>query len=128
MLQQHLRELSKHYPLWIDNAYTFVVVENVPLPAGYNCKQPQVLVELPKDYPQSPPGVGNSRVYVPANLRYDFRILKDVHQNRGPWYSTPGFGPWASVCYQWIRWDPRRDDLIIFLEMVRANLWHPPAQ
>jgi len=127
MLADHLKRLSRDYPLWIDDDYRFVVVEQVKLPAGYNARVTQLLIQLPPDYPVSPPGVGDSRVYVVSHLRFHGRRLQDVHDSMPPSFETPGFGPWAWFCFEWIRWDPHRDNLIRFVEMIKANLTNHPT-
>ena len=124
---QSLDELSHFFPLWVDDAYRFVIVQKVKLPTGYNQQKTSILVELPADYPSSPPGIGKYRIYVSPTLRFYGRRLKDVHEGTTPIYLTPGFGPWAWFCYQTINWDPLEDDLIVLLEMIRADLTDPPT-
>ena len=99
----------------------------VKLPPGYNLAVTSVLVEIPSDYPLSPPGIGGNRVYVSPWLRFRSRTIRDVHPDRTPSYLTPGSGPWAWWCYQEIRWYPVRDNLIRFMEMFRADLTNPPV-
>lgn len=124
-LERHLKLLSKQYPLWIDDDYRFVIVGRVRLPPGYNCREASLLIELPLDYPVTPPGVGGHRVYVYPQLRFRGRALHDLHPERTPGYLTPGFGPWAWWCYQRITWIPSRDDLIRLVEMIRADMFNP---
>ena len=127
MLDDHLKRLSRAYPLWLDDDYRFVIVEEIKLPPGYNCRATQLLIQLPPDYPVSPPGVGDNRVYVASGLRFRGRTLRDVHDSIPPSFETPGSGPWAWFCYEWIHWDPLRDSLIRFVEMIKANLTNPPT-
>jgi hypothetical protein len=87
-----------------------------------------LLIELPHDYPLSPPGLGDYRVFASPYLLFWSRMLQDLHPETTPCYATPGFGPWAWWCYQYIRWSPRRDDLVRFVEMVRADLTNPPTK
>ena len=127
-LEQDLRSLSRAFRLWIDDDYSFVVAGGVKLPPGYNMSYTNLLLELPADYPVSPPGVGDSAVYLPPTLRLHGRRLKDLHEFRSPEFDTPGFGEWAWWCYEYVDWSPVRDNLIKFVEMVRADLTHAKTQ
>ena len=121
-LERELSDLSRAFPLWIADDFAFVIVSKLRLPAEYNKSCTDLLIELPPDYPVCPPGLGNNRVYVDPNLRYRNRILQDLHPGNTARFATPGFGPWAWFCYERIEWWPDRDDLITFVEMVRADL------
>ena len=123
--ERHLRALSAAFPLWVGDDDEFVIVSGMKLPPGYNESSTNLLIDLPSDYPFSPPGVGDNRVYLPPTLRLRRRKLKDLHEDRTPGFSTPGFGPWAWFCYERVDWSPQRDDLITFVEMVRADLTNP---
>ena len=122
VLDQQLRELSLGYPLSISDDYDWIIASRFRLPPGFNLQHTTVLLEIPSDYPLSPPGIG-SRVYLPPSLRFGDKKLKDLHEG-----TTPGWGSWAWFCYEWIRWDPHRDDLVKFLEMIRADLTNPPTR
>lgn len=121
VLDEHLRYLSVAYAVSVTERDEWIQVNNFRLPPGYNAFTTEILVEVPVDYPLSPPGVG-ARVYVRPNLRFRGRKLRDVHPG-----TTPGWGDWAWLCYQWIRWDPHVDDLVSFMEMVRTDLTDPPT-
>ena len=127
MLEEHITRLSKLFPLWIGETPQIVVVGGIKLPPGYNRTLTQLLIEIPSDYPLSPPGIGTYRVFVYSNLKYRGLMLRDMHTNRQPDYKTPGFGPWAWWCYETIKWNPRRDNLTTFVGMVRADLTNPPT-
>jgi len=126
-LHQDLERLSYLFPLCIDDDYRFVIVRAVRLPPGYNCNETSLLIELPPDYPCSPPGIAGYRVFASPNLRFRGRPLADLHPHNYPGYATPGFGPWAWLCYQAIAWDLFTDNLVKFVEMVRADLTDPPT-
>ena len=128
MLEDHLKVLSMQFPLWVDDNSLFVIVGKLKLPPGYNHTLTQLLIELPDDYPLSPPGIGDCLVYVDPNLRFGMRELRDVHPSHRPTYQTPGFGPWAWWCYEMINWNPNRDNLTTFVAMVRADLTNPPTK
>ena len=119
ILEADVRDLSRAYRVELDDDYENLVVTNFHLPPGYNRSKVPVLLELPSDYPESPPGVGSSRVYVPRGLRFRGRTPEDYHENSGP------DGKWAWWCYSWIEWDPCRDNLVTFFELLRAHMTNP---
>jgi hypothetical protein len=116
-----LENLSQAFTIWIGDCNDFVVVADLRLPHGFNRPTTDLLIELPPGYPVAPPGVG-CHIYVHPNLRLHGRGLTDLHSRSTPSFATPGFGPWAWLCYERIEWCPERDDLIKFVEMVRADL------
>jgi hypothetical protein len=124
-LERDLRALSRGFRLWIDDDYAFVIIVDLVLPPGYGQSHTAMLLELPDDYPLSPLGVGESHVFLPPSLRFRGRRISDLHDWQTPSVDTPGFGPWAWFCYERVRWSPERDDLIRFVEMVRADLANP---
>ena len=128
ILYDHLARLSQHFRLALDDWYRFVIVQSVKLPPGFNRNTTDALIELEFDYPQTPPGMGNSRVFVDAGLRFRGWMLAEYREHFQPTYRTPGFGPWAWICYQRIHWNPLRDDLVTFVEMLRADLTNPPTK
>ncbi|OHB65849.1 MAG: hypothetical protein A2V70_16655 [Planctomycetes bacterium RBG_13_63_9] len=126
-MQDPLVELSRYFCLWVDDWDRFVIVREVTLPPGFNRRSTDVLIELPEDYPMSPPGVAGSRIYVNAGLTFHRRIPAEYRECSSPTYGTPGFGPWAWICYEHIHWNPVRDNLVRFVEMLRADLTQPPT-
>lgn len=121
-LQDHLSAAAIGYELAVSDDYQLLEIQDLMLPPGFNWGHTEVLIELPDDYPLSPPGIGKSHVYLLSGLRYRGRKLRDLHE-----HVTPGWGDWAWFCYQSIEWDPHRDDLVTFLEVVRADLTNPPT-
>jgi hypothetical protein len=111
--------LSVGYLLSVSSDFRWIIVRDFRLPPGFNYFCTDVLVEIPQDYPCSPPGVA-AHVYLSPKLRFKGQELQDLHEG-----TTPGWGDWAWFCYSKIDWDPNRDDLIKFMEMVRADLTNP---
>jgi ubiquitin-protein ligase len=127
LLEQHLTKLSKYYPLWLDDDYRFVIVQDVLLPPDFNYEYTDFLIEIPPDYPLSPPGIGNYRIYTHFDLHFRGRSLRDLHLGTTPKVAVQDPNQWAWFCYQQIDWNPLTDDLCVFLEMVRADLTDPPT-
>ena len=118
-LKKDLSDLSCVYPVAVDDEFEHIVIKDFNLPPGYNWDFIPVLLELPKDYPESPLGVGESHVFVPMGLRFQGRIPGDYHKKRGP------NEKWAWWCYEWIKWDPCKDNFITFFELLRAHMTDP---
>jgi hypothetical protein len=125
--ERDLLHLSLASPLWIDHENQFLIA-TINLPPGFNRSSTELLLQIPADYPLSPPGVGGNRIFVHPDLRFRGNKLADLHESRSPDFATPGHGPWAWLCYEEIRWDPERDDLVKFVEMVRADLTQPKVK
>lgn len=119
-LRKDLRELSYVYPVALDDDGDFLLVKNFNLPPGYNRDYISVLLKIPRDYPESPPGVGNAKVYVPEGLTFHGRTPDDYHEESGPTED------WAWWCYERIDWNPCKDNLITFFELFRAHVTDPP--
>ncbi len=115
-LLDDLEVLSIAYPLTLSEDFQWLIVHNFKLPPDYNYQSIDVLVELPKDYPCTPPGVA-TRIYLSKKLRFKNRMPKHLHEG-----TNPGWGDWAWFCYEKIDWNPVRDDLIKLMEMIRADL------
>lgn len=121
-LMRHLRALSRAYDVAFDDDLRWFIAHQFRLPPGFDRYETSVLVTLPRGYPVSPPGIGKSGVFLPSSLRFQAQQLRDLHES-----DPPDPGEWAWFCYEYIKWDPRRDNLITFLEMVRADLTDPPT-
>jgi hypothetical protein len=119
ILEDHIRALSYAYPTALDDYCRHILVKGYNLPPGYKFSSIPALLEIPADYPESPPGVGDSHLYVPRGLRYHGRKPKEYHEDRGP------SEDWAWWCYQHIDWDPCRDNLITFFELLRVHMTKP---
>ncbi len=121
ILSDDLRKLSYVYPVALDDDCESIIVKDFNLPRGYNYDSISVLLYLPQNYPESPPGVGEAEVYVPAKLRFRGKEPKDFHKGGGP-------TGWAWWCYESIDWDPCTDDFITFFELLRAHMTNPKTK
>jgi len=120
ILIKDICKLSESYRVELDDSLSYLIVRNFNLPPGYNCFTTNVLLEIPGDYPESPPGVGDSRVYLQKGLLFHSRRPQDYHEEDGE--------KWAWWCYSEINWDPCKDDLVTFFELLRAHLTNPPLK
>ena len=118
-LKHDLRMLSYVYPIAIDEDFMFILVDGFNTPPGYNFDIIQILLRLPGNYPESPPGLGDARVYVPSKLTFKGRVPEDFHEYSGP------TDKWAWWCYEKIDWDPCKDNLVTFFELLRAHMTNP---
>ena len=118
ILERHLQNLSYVYVLRVSDDFSFFILRSFGLPPGYNKSAIDIWTEIPADYPESPVGVGNSRVYVPLGLKFRGRTPADYHESTGP-------EGWAWWCYEQIDWDPCQDDFITFFEIMRAHMTNP---
>ena len=114
-----LEELAVVYPVELSEDNRWLLVHDFLLPPGYDRKHIDILMQIPPDYPISPPGVGD-RIYLPADLRFRGRELASFYRRQK---EMPG--NWAWFCYNQIQWDIHQDNLIGFLEMIRADLTNP---
>lgn len=118
ILRDQLRTLSYGYPIAVADDLEYCIVGKFLLPPGYNARETEVLIYLPRDYPLSPPGIDNAQVFVRPRLRFHGCRLKDVHENCTPDWTDD----FCWLCYRWIDWDPSHDNLVTFTEMLRADL------
>jgi hypothetical protein len=76
-----------------------------------------LLIDIPYDFPLSPPGIGCSHptraIHLPR-IYYNGTKMKDlydcVHE------------PWAWLCFQSMRWDPEQDNLLSLVALVEASV------
>ncbi len=120
-LLYHIDALSYACPVDVSEDGSHIKVHDVHLPTGYNLSRIPILIEIPPDYPLSPPGVGSHRIFVPSSLRYHGRKPGDLHE--GSNFRDDPY--WAWWCYENIKWDPNYDDLIVLIEMIRADMKNP---
>jgi len=124
-LERDLRNCRGRSRLQVDDDYAFVVVSGLKLPPGYNCSSTDATPRTACGLSNEPTGVGGSHVYLPPALRFHGRRLDDLHEDCQPTFCPPRARRWAcSVTNTWIG-RPHRDDLIKFVEMVRADLTKP---
>ena len=118
ILEKHLLDLSYVYLLEVEDDFKSFIVRDFPLPPGYNKTIIDIRSDIPPDYPESSLGVGDSYVYVPTGLKFHRKKLADYHEDVGP-------RGWAWWCYEEIDWDPCRDNLITFFEVMRTHMTNP---
>lgn len=123
VLEDDVRALSYAFDVALDDECRHLFVRNFNLPPGYNFSTIPILLEIPPDYPESPPGIGGSQLFLPRGLRYRGRRLRDFHEEVGP-LDDPN-RRWGWWCYEQIHWDPCQDNLISFFEVLRTDMTDP---
>lgn len=104
-LEKELALLGEKYPsVRHDGPNTWVIVEDLPLPNGYNRSATDVLILIPSGYPETPP----DNFYVPAGLRIAengqpdaFNANHREHEgepwDRYSWHEDDGWAPAADI-------------------------------
>lgn len=76
-----------------------------------------VLIDIPYDFPMSPPGVGFSHpsraIHLPR-IYYKGKLMSDFY--------TCKHDPWCWFCFQRIDWDPWHDNLLTLVALVEASI------
>ena len=76
-----------------------------------------VLIDIPYDFPLSPPGIGYSHptraIHLPR-ISYNGSPMKDLYEC--------AHDPWCWLCFQSMRWDLEQDDLLSLLALVEASV------
>lgn len=114
-VREDIKDLTYGYAVKVSEDY--LVISNFKLPEGYNKNEIEILLYPPKDYPISHPGVGSSNVYIPNDVLYHEKEISDFHPN-----VNPKWGNWAWLCFREIKWNPLKDNLLTFFELVRLHL------
>jgi hypothetical protein len=123
VLEEDVRALSYAYQVALDDDCRHLFLKDFNTPPGYNFSTIPVLLEIPFDFPESPPGVGGSLLFLPRGLRYYGRKPQDFHEEVGP--AQDSGKQWGWWCYERIDWDPCHDDLITFFELLRTDMTDP---
>jgi hypothetical protein len=113
--------LGDTYTAELDSELRWIMIDNFRTPPVYSPRSIPVLMRIPNDYPQSPPGLGHYNVYVRKGLRRSDgdsieHYYEDViHCERGCCeLSVEGWYWW---CFEEIKWDPRVNN---FLSIAKA--------
>jgi hypothetical protein len=111
-----LRYSSTHRAEYDDEEGSWVIIKDFPLPEGYNYDRTDVLILLPKNYPQTPP----DWFYVDAEL-----MLENGDEPDHVFYDDITFDPneelfedappqmrgWTGCCLHIYDWQPAADPL-----------------
>ena len=121
---------GRRYQIHADSAGKHVTVYGLDLPYAYSPNTSNVLIMLPSDYPETPPGIRPSQgVYLTTGLsRHGTRLhcSNDYHENCSCMDSSTLSDMyrkgWAWWCFAKMSdWNPRRDGLVqIFMVLVET--------
>jgi len=117
-IKTDIQELSHEYPVSYDDVTNAIAVHGVRLLRGYTPSSIDIMIEIPSDYPLSPPGVGGTSIYLPDELRYRGQEIEDLHPRSENRFNRQ----WAWFCYEHIDWNPLNDKLITLLGRIQADL------
>lgn len=119
IVRRHVARLARAYRVSTEPDLSVVLVENFPLPPGWEPRVCPVLLNLPVDYPLTPVGLSTaSAIELPFALRFRGSRVRDFHEHK----SREG---WCWFCYLEMSWNPSRDDLFTILERLQLDLSHP---
>lgn len=111
-LAEHLAAVAEVLPIEATRDGRWMLARHFPLPSGFNVFETRLLIGIPTLYPQAPPGA----VYLSPDVRLRDRPLPNLFAGHGP------TAEWAWLCMYPQSWDPCRDSLVRFLDVVRAEL------
>jgi hypothetical protein len=116
--------LAKEYTVEVDSQLRWLMVSDFRPPKNYSPSSIGVLMLIPPDYPQTPPGLGHHNIYVRKNLRRkDGKRIKHFfakvnHCNRG--CCDLSHHSWFWWCLAGINWDPRFNDFLTIMNMLHV--------
>jgi ubiquitin-protein ligase len=105
--------------------HEWVVIHGVELPDpgawtdqyGNALYHTSILIDIPYDFPMSPPGVGTSHpnraIHLPLIL-HNGNVMSDFHECQ--------HDPWRWFCFEWMEWNPWHDDLLTVVALVEASI------
>ncbi len=93
----------------------YVIIENFPLPAGYNKQHTRLLLKIPLSYPN-----GNPDMFW---VDPDLRLSSGGSQASANIENVLG-EPWLRFSWHPQKWNPVLDNLNTFVEFVNRRLMH----
>jgi len=114
--------------------YTFVLLENYLLGQGYQPSPSNILIKIPPEYPQIPPGLNPTYgIYVVGGLKRNGQALQCV-KDQYHWDCVHNPSEmkqkgWAWWCFARLEsWDPYRDNLFKAIVILTETLRNPEQQ
>lgn len=90
-----------------------VILQQYPLPDGWNAETTTIWFDLPSTYPTEQPAV-----YIPEDLQFHGKRPM-IMMNRGP-------DGWSEYCIHELHdWEPRRHTLVTLTRMIDTSLHNP---
>ena len=126
--------LESRYSLATDDYRSYIHIVNFDLPLGYSPTQSSLLIKIPFDYPETPPGLNpKNGIYLIKGLSYQGNKLtctNDYHDGCShvdleKLREMSGLG-WAWWCFAEMQeWNPRTDGLIQIFFILMETLQNP---
>lgn len=127
LIKSNINQLhSNGFSVEADANYEWVCVHGLDLPGPYGAwtdkqnriiTQTSVLIDIPYDFPMSPPGVGfghpERAIHLPY-LLFNGGQMKDFYECK--------HNPWCWFCFQKIDWDRNEDNLLTLIMLVEASI------
>ncbi len=118
----------------ISNGGKRVFITDFLLPPEYSPRTTNIIINLPDNYPLTPPGISSSvGIYFRANLK---RNGRELTCSRDAFHGTCGHCPermkvkgWAWWCFaRFEGWDPTKDDLVKIILILKDTIENPELQ
>lgn len=114
--------------------YSFVLLENYPLGKKYNPSSSHVLIRIPPEYPQIPPGLSRIYgIYLIGGLKRNGEPLQ-CRKDQYHWDCSHNLVSmrekgWAWWCFARLEnWDPYKDNLFKITVLLAETLQNPQRQ
>lgn len=126
--------LESRYSLKTDDYRSYIHIVNFDLPIGYFSQQSSLLIKIPFDYPETPPGLNpKNGIYLIKGLNYQGNKLNCTndyhdgcsHVDSETLRQMSELG-WAWWCFAEMKeWNPRTDGLIQIFFILMETLQNP---
>jgi hypothetical protein len=120
LLEQAYGEVRVSWPA----SYQWVMIQDYPLPLGYNKPTTNLIVIIPENYGYGP---ALQYCFVDRDLRRNGHLLPhyflegDVAPGASQFYQKD----WAFLCVHPEKWDPKRHNILTYLRQVDLFLSDP---
>jgi hypothetical protein len=110
----------------LDDNLKWLIVYDVKLPYGFNVDKTAVLLKIPPDYPQTPPGVGHHGIYLTEGLlRFGAQPQSYLQRNAYCWKTCCDLSAkgWWWYCIKTLNgWDGTKHDFNAAIRLLQVSL------
>jgi len=118
--------------------YSYVLLEDFPLGSDYSPSYSHVLLRIPREYPQIPPGLTSGHgIYIMGGVtRHSHPLQCTGTSEYSQYHWDCAHNPsdmrekgWAWWCFKsFSDWDPNTDNIFKLVTILAETLQHPAAQ